>query len=298
MVYLKKGDVLVELKKCGKIAIHRQDGAFAGGYLFSFSGAKCNVYKAVDLSGGDAADLTPVSAFFLDRHEELEAHSNAVMFSNEYYAPGDEFPLLYTNVYNSYAGQEDPMKGVCLVYRILRDGSAFTSTLVQILRISFVEDAELWRSSPEKEDKRPYGNFVIDREAGLLYAFTMRDAFSSTRYFAFRLPKITEGEKDSRFGVNAVTLQKEDILEYFDCPYHRFIQGATCYEGKIYSLEGFSNNGQNQPAIRIIDLAEKRQEAVWKFIDFGLSVEPELIDFWNGVCYYGDNSGELYILTF
>ena len=90
----------------------------------------------------------------------LVPHSNSVVFGNEYYDEQDEFPLLYTNIYNNYAKNDDKLEGVCLVYRIERNEREFTSTLVQIIQIGFVDDENLWTSAGEKEDVRPYGNFV------------------------------------------------------------------------------------------------------------------------------------------
>ena len=55
---------------------------------------------------------------------------------------------------------------------------------------------------------------------------------------------------------------------------------------------------ENPPVMRIIDVNEKKQVCFVKFADFGLIVEPELIDFYNDVCYYGDNHGNLYIIEF
>ena len=212
--------------------------------------------------------------------------------------PEDEFPLLYSNIYNTYARRDNPLMGVCCVYRIQRNGTGFASTLVQLIEIGFVSDSSLWCSAGEQPDIRPYGNFVVDRENGKYYGFTMRDATQSTRYFSFRLPALTDGERDEKYGVKKVVLQPSDILASFDCPYHHFVQGACIHGDKLYSLEGFTKNGENPPAIRVIDLQNKRQELYMPFADLGLEVEPELIDFCGDVCYYGDRHGNLYNLSF
>ena len=68
--------------------------------------------------------------------------------------------------------------------------------------------------------------------------------------------------------------------------------------GVIYSLEGFSDDKNNPPAIRLIDTKSKQQTEVHFFADFGTWIEPEFIDFENGVCYYSDCKGNLYNLTF
>lgn len=270
-----------------------QDGAIFGGYLFRLDGKGfCSVYRIEEL----AKSALPVSTFYLEKADIIAPHSNSVAFGNEFFDEEDEFPLLYTNIYNNYAKAEDRMKGVTCVYRLQRNGSDFCTTLVQLIGIGFCED-DIWKSS--EEDFRPYGNFAIDREKSLYYAFTMRDADQITRYFAFPLPKVTDGVYDEKFGVRRAVLKKEDILHHFDCEYHRFMQGACLHDGKIYSLEGFTTETPTAlPALRIID-PEKRGQAC--FVDFpacGLTREPELIDFEDGICYYADQDGHLYELIF
>ena len=213
-------------------------------------------------------------------------HFNAVAFGCEYYEQGDEFPLLYTNIYTTYSKEEDRREGVCCVYRLTREGDSFRGQLVQTITVGFRYDASLWCS--EGGDIRPYGNFVIDRENGIYYGFTMRDGHKATRYFAFRLPKLAEGE--------AVVLGKEDILNSFDCPYHRFIQGACVHKGKIFSLEGFTNDTVNLPGIRIIDPVKQEQLCYVRTAEYGMDHEPEMVDFWADMCYCSDCDGNLFII--
>ena len=278
----------MEIKKIGQIT-PGQDGAIYNGYLFRFD-ARGNgtVYRTKEVSD----DSVPVAQFTLDKAALLVPHSNSVAFGSARYGEDDEFPLLYSNIYNNYAKSDNKMKGVTCVYRLQRNENTFTTTLVQLIEIGFVEDA-LWRSE-NGNDVRPYGNFVVDRENALLYAFTMRDEKKNTRYFSFHLPDVHSGEYDSAFAVKRVILKKEDVIDFFDCEYHRYIQGACLHNGIIYSLEGFSNNKNNPPAIRLIDPYENKQKKVYYFSDFDLTIEPEFIDFENDNCYYADNHGNLY----
>lgn len=268
-----------------------QDGAFWGDWLIRFgTRGDGRAYRIAD------GTFEEVAQFRLDGCDKIVPHSNAVMFGCEHYAPEDEFPLLYTNIYNNYAKEEDNLAGTCCVYRVLREGNEFTTQLVQMIRIGFVKDPALWCSAGS--DVRPYGNFTIDREQGILYAFTMRDEAQTTRYFAFPVPKSGEGVKDETLGVPVVTLTADQILRQFDCPYHHFIQGACCHEGKIYSVEGFTRNEKNPPALRIIDLQKGEQEIYLPFGDFGMEEEAEFIDFYNGKCYYSELEGALYTIDF
>ena len=272
-----------------------QDGAVWKNFLFRMNElGDCFVYDLNDKSETPAV----LSSFKMDKHDIIVPHANSVVFGSEYYCEADEFPLLYSNIYNNYSGCEDKLKGTCCVYRIFREDGAFTSKLVQIIKVGFVEDASLWRSSAEKDDVRPYGNFVVDRDNGLYHAFTMRDSCNTTRYYSFKLPKLSDGAYDDRYGVNIVTLTSDDIIKYFDCEYHRFIQGECCHRGLIYSLEGFCHGNENIPTLRIVDPKTDTQLLYKEFYDFGLVNEPEFIDFCGDTCYYGDGSGNLYIIEF
>ena len=276
----------MKLTKMGQTMLG-QDGAIWGDLLFRF-----------DAQGrGEVYDLsqpgTPrVGQLALDSRERVCPHCNSAMFGTEYFAPEDQFPLLYCNIYNNCYDWSDRMEGTCCVYRIWQEDGSFRSRLVQLIRVGFAKDPALWMSG---DDARPYGNFVIDREKGLYYGFTMRTAADSTRYFAFRLPGAREGTVGA-FGVPEKILTEGDILSQFDCPYHRFLQGACCHRGKIYSVEGFTDDGENRPALRIIDPAAGIQEKLVYFSDLGQRDEPELIDFRGDQCWYSDCAGQLFLL--
>lgn len=273
-----------------------QDGAIYGDYLFRFdtngAGTVTDVSQLKSSTGSDVIDTPLISRFMLDKADLITPHSNAVVFGNEFYADGDEFPLLYSNIYNNYARAENKLCGVCCVYRLQRDGADFSSTLVQLIEIGFTDDRDYWRSAGEANDVRPYGNFVIDSEKGVYYAFVMRDSERTTRYFAFDLPKVSDGETDENFGVKRVTLKTEDIKDYFDTPYHNYIQGACVHDGKIYSVEGFDE--KIHPALRIIDTKLRKQIFHYDFCEAGIAAEAELIDFYDGKCYYGDAHRRLF----
>lgn len=289
----------MKIENVSKIKGGIQDGAISNGYLFSFNHkGECTVYQTKSLECMKDGEAEIFAKFILEKNDILVPHSNSVVFGNEYYDEQDEFPLLYTNIYNNYAKDDDKLEGVCLVYRIERNEQKFTSTLVQIIQIGFVDDENLWRSEGEKEDIRPYGNFVVDVEQSLLYAFTMRDNTNSTRYFSFELPKVNQGQMCKKYNVKKVVLTQADILNYFDCDYHHYVQGACCHSGKIYPLEGFTDSENNPPAIRVIDTNLKKEITYKQFKELGNNIEPELIDFDGDICYYSDHKGNLYKLFF
>lgn len=286
----------MNIRTIAKIKSGQQDGAIFGNYMFRFN-AK-GIGRVYDMraivNGNPEEEIAEIATFTLDRAEEICPHSNAVVFGNEYFEEGDEFPLLYSNIYNNYAKTERPLKGVCCVYRLQKDGDSFKTTLVQLIEIGFVEDPALWKRTPTEDGIRPYGNFVIDTERSLYHGFVMRNEEEGTRYFTFDLPKLDDGEIDPAFGVKKVVLKPQDIRKHFDCPAHYYIQGACCHGGKIYSVEGFKNT----PALRVIDPDAGQQTIAVRFPDHGLIDEAEFIDFFGNVCYYSDCRGYIYQLEF
>jgi len=277
-----------------------QDGAIWGNYLFRFnSKGLCRVYDISGLKPSEnIGELTPMAEFVLGSSELIVPHSNAVMFGTEYYDPADEFPLLYSNIYNNYAKEENPLVGVCCVYRLRREADSFAADLVQLIEIGFTDNREYWRSPGDVADVRPYGNFVIDHDAGLYWGFVMRDGCDATRYIAFDIPKLNDGIQDPKYGVNKVTLGIGDIRDSFDCDYHHYVQGGCCHKGIIYSVEGFTRSEKNPPAIRVIDTRNHIQYCHYAFGDFDMTIEPEFIDFWGEQCIYSDAHGNVYALEF
>lgn len=286
------------IKQIAKIS-GGQDGAIYNNHLFRFdTRGNCQVYDLLDIEKDAVKKLEPIGSFILDKAELIVPHSNSVCWGTEFYAPNDEYPLLYSNIYNNYAKADDKLTGVCCVYRVERAGKDFKTTLVQLIEIGFTDDHSLWKAFPDRDGVRPYGNFVIDCEAGYYYAFVMRNEVLGTRYFKFKIPSLSDGEADPIYGVKRVVLTPEDICDSFDCPYHRYVQGAIAHRKYIYSTEGFHNDQINRPAIRIIDLDKKMQERYIDLLDAGYQCEPEMIDFYNGVCYYSDAGGNLYSIEF
>ena len=285
----------MKIAKIAKIKLG-QDGAIWGGFLFRFdSDGSCAVYE-MDKVYANGEEIEAFSTFYLDRIDEMKPHSNSVVFGSEYYEEGDEFPLLYSNVYNNYASKVEKRKGVCCIYRIQRNGNEFTTNLVGLIEIGFVDDYSLWGSCDE--DVRPFGNFAVDRDTGLYWGLTMRDKANSARYFSFKLPKLSDGALDETYNVSKVVLTPEDIIDMFDVPYHYYVQGACACGGKVYSLEGFTNSEKAPAAMRVISGDGKCEELCVKFKDFGIDIEPEFIDFYKDVCYYSDNQGNLYTIEF
>lgn len=273
-------------KECIGKTVGVQDGAAYGNVLFRF-GPRGEAYAY------GFPSLTEIGQFSLDKQEFLVPHANAVTFGSERAKAGDEFPVFYANIYNNYCNDEDKHKATLCVYRVFRKNGTFETEMLQTIRLGFAEDLTLWSSLPDNGDARSYGNIAVDRENNRLVAFVMRDKEHVTRIFTLKLPKISEGEINA-YGVREAVLEKGDILSMFDIDYSNFMQGACTYNGLLYSTEGGVLDNGDPLAIRIIDIDRKREIRFINLNEEGLSVEPEMIFFYNGICYYGDGTGDVY----
>ena len=271
-----------------------QDGAVFGDMLFRFEAdGSCSVYSI--------AKQEIISSFVLDKVDVLRPHSNAVTFGAARFDAEDEFPLLYTNIYNNHAREADRLEGTLCAYRLQRSGTEFSAKLVQVIRIGFTEDLMLWKSLPENGDVRSYGNLTVDPIRNRLYAFVMRDKEHVTRYFEFNAPLADAGEYSEAYGCNVVTLAQDDILGMFDAPYSNYLQGACAYDGLVFSVEGFNvktAEDRNRPRMQIVDMDARNQAADIDLFEAGLCIEPEFVDYEGDTLYYMDASGALYIFDF
>lgn len=254
-----------------------QDGEAFGDRLFLFTAdGLCNVYDA------NTAEL--VDSFLLGGMEYIIPHVNSASFSDRYYAPGDEYPLLYTSVYNNLTPQNTQILGFCCVYRITETDGRFSSELVQLVWVSFVGDRELWMSPQSNE--RPFGNFVVDTDRDMLYAFVPRDDSQTTRFFGFALPDPDAGNDSSTYGCKLLYLNPEDILRRFDVGYFSSPQGCTYGSGKIYSVEGFGSVNTVPPFLRVVDVQTGTLELSVNLGQLGLAREPETVTFRDGELLY------------
>ena len=288
-------DLKVSARQAGRIE-QGQDGAVYGDYLFRFTAnGGCYVYNLADFAGESMKKVKPLSSFILDRSKEIVPHANSVCFGAAFYEEGDEFPLLYANIYNNYSSEADKLLGMCCVYRLTRDGKKFSTTLVQIIRIGFIDEGDLWISRNAEGSSVPYGNFAVDPQNNLLTAFVMRMGDQTTRYFTFRLPEGSEGEEHPTLGVKSVTLAVDDIVSQFDGSFSHYIQGACVRGGKLYSVEGLGLNNQ-KAGMRVVDLMAGQELYYLDFMSNGMPIEPELIDFTDDGAIYADYSGNVYVL--
>lgn len=256
-----------------------QDGEVFGDRLFVFDAAgKMNVY---DVNTGKH-----LGACYLGSKELLMPHVNSASFSNQYYAEGDAYPLIYTSMYNNLNPLNQYMLGTCCVYRITESAGQFSTQLVQVIRIGFIGDANLWTPY---NDSRPFGNFVVDTDRNMLYAFVPRDQSSTTRFLGFALPKPDAGTYKAEYGCNQVILQASEVKNQFSVPYISSPQGCAYADGKIYSVEGFGIHESAPPFLRVIDVETGVMVRSVNLGQVGLEKEPETITV--------GSDGQLYFLA-
>jgi hypothetical protein len=270
-----------------------QEGAISGGNLFVLNHAGQGAVFSLDKK-------EQIGSFTLDKRAALNPHANSVVFSSTYYEEGDKYPLMYVNVYNNYAHQRERFRGYCMVYRILEDKSGFSTKLVQVINIGFTEDLNMWKSLENNGDVCGYGNFVVDTDNNKLYAFVMRDANKTTRFFEFDLPQIADGEKNLRYGCNLVTLEADDIKNQFDTEYFEYIQGCDYLNGMILSAEGLGYGAAGNVTLRLVDLKTQRVIKAYDPTTAGLYNEPEVIavDPDTKKVYFSGSDGQLRQLNF
>lgn len=235
-----------------------QDAAVYGKYLIRVgSNGKARIYNLItnSTSSGMIAECTIADHI---------PHANSVFFGTEKYIDSDEFPILYANAYNN----TDYPKGTLFGFRVQLNGTTLTMTHVQTISIGFVDNS-IWTTG---DDARPYGNFFMDTDRGFLYAYTSLDGdVNKTRFFMFAMPDLTD---------SSVTLTISDILDMFDVNIQRYPQGCCYYNGKVYTLSGFSTyeGGQYLPALlNVVDLKTKATTSVVNLTQIGIDEEPEMI---------------------
>lgn len=289
----------MKITRIGKVQ-SGQDVTIFGGYMFAFidrdERGNCAVYEMEALKNAGGEEPEPICRFKLDKRELISTHNNAVFFGNEYYEEGDEFPILYSNVYNNYQKCDERHEGELCAYRLTREGNDFKTELVQVIKIGFVEDTSLWKSAPGTVDVRPYGNFAMSAENGELYAFVMRDVTQTTRYFAFSIPSVREGELSPEYGVKKRILDSSEIKYYFDLEYNKGIQGACTHGGNIYSIDGGCLGYIKSASLRVIDPIKREQVKLINLAEYGITEEPEGVVFEGDTCYYVAGHGDTYIL--
>lgn len=249
-----------------------QDGCIFNDTLFLFNSiGTCYVYNIND-------NYSLICETALPDYCGFVPHSNCVCFGSKV-DDSDDFPLLYTNVYNNYSNNPYSY-GMCFVYRIFVQGYNYQFNLVQVIKLSFSNDNTLWND--DSFNISPFGNFLIDNDKLIVYLNIF--STSKTRFFVLPLPTIS----NELF----VEIDSHEICYFIDTQLFKYIQGGTIHNKCILSLEGFGTI--DFPAVlRIINLNNKLLRTVFLDCIIG-EKEPEFISIYNEYLFIGEHNGEIF----
>ncbi|NMA67339.1 MAG: hypothetical protein GX957_14085 [Clostridiaceae bacterium] len=302
-----KGELFAEFNKT---AASQQAMAIYGSYGFLFyHGGSCDV---MDLSTRRVIANFHAASYTGDGNGPLINHANQAVFSNEFYEPGDPFPLLSITAGNSGEADKDGYYGRCKVERILMETNSdgkkkFSSQLIQTIIYNdnhwLVDEKRYFIEKAISKFERPcwgWPAFFPDKENNKLYLFSARyrtngkfreyDKENAYIITTFSLP-------DPKSEGNTVILYPTDILDQFTTEYEvEVTQGGTLYGGRIYYSFGFG--GKEFPnRIRVFDLSEKRIIAKLELKDSIFADEEiESCQIYKGMLLCNTNSGRLYNL--
>lgn len=273
VIQTQETPIKLEVKNEWSLNTNIQDGCVYNNYLFTFdSEGKCFVF--------DLTNKELLCSTILPNVNGLLPHSNCVCFGKKM-NEDDEFPLLYTNVYNNYSNNEETY-GLCFVYKITKTNiCSFSFRHIQTIKVSFI-DSVFWHNN--SNNNSPYGNFLVYDD----FLFVYLNIFGSkiTRFFKFPLPLINPNFSGITY------LDINNVIDIKDFILFKYIQGGTIYNDYLYSLEGF-----NESCLRIINLTNDSLQSV-ELTNTICNKEPEFISFLNNYLIIGDVDGHLYYCYF
>ncbi len=218
-----------------------QDFAVSNGVLFQAYSGDTGGIKLIDFSTGELiATLVPT-----------KGHANSLTFSDEYYAQGDEFPLLYSSANTNPA--------TVYVNRVTRSAATLVKTLTFPL------------------DKTGYyAGHVLDNVNKILYQV----GYTENSYY--ENPNGTNYLVVSAWDLRHLTdnggSYTPAFIGSFELPFFTTIQGATFFDGKIVVISSHYSNAQTK--ILFIDVGSKRISTIMQ--DFPTTIgaaECEGVDF-------------------
>ena len=183
------------------IRYHQSLSVF-GDIAFCFNhGEECRIY---DLRTGERQFSDPLPD---------KSHHNNAQFSNVYFEPDDELPLLVLS-----RGDYPPNPNDFYIVRVEEEDGYYSFSVVKTVHNTI-------------QEAQNNGSWVIDEEHGKLFLYCMTAGDyrvkndNSFCVFSFCLPDITDPED--------VTLSYEDVLQKWEYTY-LVHQGGTYYNGYLF----------------------------------------------------------------
>ena len=233
----------------GNLSPHPQGGDCWGDYFFQF----VNNNTAVRIYDLDSRTLIQ-TAKIAQRGFVSSCHCNSVCFGPDFYAEGDEFPLIYVSTGYASGGYTGS-----LVYRITRVDDQFSFTLVQTLKFPV--------------DKSSWTEFIPTDDGFGLLCYT-----SERVIFKVRLPKVEEGD---------LVIDRSQALETFQfTPQPDWMkssrnQDRLFYRGKLVFVSGVPQSGEASVFV-MLNFETLEREKILDLKEIGLRNESESIFVWRG----------------
>lgn len=230
-----------------------QGASVFGDYLFQFLSHE----KAVYIYNLKTKSLEEYVTYDIERG----SHCTNASFSNVFYDPNDEFPLLYVS------GSNIGVYNYIEVFRVERN-NGFKLTHIQ----------EIILPASSEKNNLYWQNVVIDNENNYMYVYASTNGAQIAKFNIpdFKQPKIT--------------LTDNDILEQYSFESFRSQQGAVIKNGFLYVIEGIPAQ-QHISNLRIIDLVNKKQLYKFNLLELGFNYETEGLAFYKNqllvTTYYG-----------
>lgn len=266
-----------------------QGGAVCSDYLFQCHD-KAPAIVVYDLARREAVADLPLPGV-------KTWHCNNACFSAYWYAPGDEFPLLYIS-------QEHASEHCAIVVRITRDGTGtFAADIVQKIVFPSPLEMGVW-----------YPNIALDLQQGWLYVegysspswkdaadgnalhlvrFAMPAAPAPEGAYAGSAPKPAELPVDETLGCPVLTLSTADIQMRRTSTFRVATQGACIRNGKLF--QAFGVPGCGPLSLCCTSLADGRLEWSRDLPSIGIDEEPETLGFYHDSLLVVSNVGNVYL---
>ena len=235
----------------------QQDGANYNGTLFRF-----DEYGNIHVYNMNTGELIGTGA--IDEDSTVCPYFNSCFFANNFYAEGDEFPILYATGRGVYkAGGALPERHI-YGFRIVRNGTTYIAYYVQYIALD------------SSFEYGTYGAFGYDANRNMLVGYSYSSIPSNTTYvFETDMPTYADGD---------TIIPLADITSFsFASPYLGAPQGCTCNNSKIYALGGNINIG----TLDVIDLIDQKPYAHIDLASAGLTGEPQMIDVFDNHLWVG-----------
>lgn len=197
--------------------IETQSMAIYGGYIFLV----CNWGGFIVLDYATGAYITSFTS-----PVQQSNHHNSAQFSDYFYDSNDEFPLLFVARCGNTIATEPGAYDTCFVYRITRDGTTFSATIIKEISCDITTYGNSWSVDINKR--------TISM-VGYKNANWQTSENNPIYIFSWETPSLSEILSNSE-----IELKESDCIGTTEIPYV-LLQACTSYAGDLYIALGSGN---------------------------------------------------------